>query len=475
MKEKLDYTRLPEPVFDEKPEFVELYWKTWDFAWKNVVEIPGMPQEKHMSEGFADDRIWIWDTCFMVHFCKYAPDVFPGIESFENFYQPMYDNASTTCRIHHPDNPPLFAWIEYEYYKFTGDSSRIERIISEKRYLQRHYEFMENLESGSTFPWGIIHTNFKKLPLGYMWSGNPSGMDNTPRGRDNYDSILWLDAISQQALSALYIAKLAKLIGNDKDEKDYLSRYEELKEIINNNYWSEEDSTYYDIHISLHDFCKVLTPASFWPLIAEVASSEQAEKLVRMSMVPGKLNGDVPWPSVAFDDPDFEPKGQYWRGGVWLPTAYMATKALEKYSYFDIAAETAERLLDHMSLTYKDYSPHTIWECYSPVAPKPSTKKQNEGEVRPDFCGWSALGPISMLIENILGFYDIDAIAKKVKWYKHKSGRHGIKRLRFGDIETDIIADNNQVIVNTNQAFSLEINGKEYSCQQGETSAPIHK
>ncbi len=466
---ELDRSQLPEPVLDEKPEFLELYWKAWELAWKNVTQTPGMPQTPYMNEAFAHDRIWIWDTAFMVHFCKYAPAIFPGIESLENFYQPMYDGASTPCVVHHPDNPPLFAWVEYEYFKFTGDDSRIRRMVADKRYLQRHYDFLETLDSGSTFPWAGTHTNFKKLPQGYMWSGNPSGMDNTPRGRDEYDCILWLDAISQQALSALYISKLAGMVGLEEDEREFMRRYEELKETVNRHYWCEQDHTYYDHHISYPCFIEVLTPVSFWPLMARIASPEQAEKLIAMALKPEKLGGPIPWASVARDDPDFDARGCYWRGGVWLPTAYMATKAMEKYGKLDEAAATAEDLLQHMSLTYRNFSPHTIWEAYSPTKPEPSTTKKNRELVRPDFCGWSALGPISMLIENVLGFYDVDATAAKVKWHKHRTGRHGIRGLRFGSIVADIVAEGGRVTVQSNRPFTLEINGIEHWCGPGKT------
>ena len=55
-----------------------------------------------MDEGFDPDTIWIWDTCFMAHFSKYAPDLFPGVESFDNFYRPMYDAEPTSLKIHAP-------------------------------------------------------------------------------------------------------------------------------------------------------------------------------------------------------------------------------------------------------------------------------------------------------------------------------------------------------------------------------------
>ncbi len=37
----------------------------------------------------------------------------------------------------------------------------------------------------------------------------------------------------------------------------------------------------------------------------------------------------IPLPSLSRSDPDFWPTGGYWRGSPWLPTSYMAIKALD--------------------------------------------------------------------------------------------------------------------------------------------------
>src|SRR5581483_809462 len=84
---------IPTPVFEDNPAFVELYWLAWRLAWDHIVKKDGIPQSPYIDEGFDPNVIWIWDTCFMVHFCKYAPHLFPGIQSLENFYLPLYENV----------------------------------------------------------------------------------------------------------------------------------------------------------------------------------------------------------------------------------------------------------------------------------------------------------------------------------------------------------------------------------------------
>ena len=52
----------------------------------------------------------------MILFYKYVAGDFSAIETFNNFYVPIHDNVEIPLRIEIPDNPPLFAWTEYEYF-----------------------------------------------------------------------------------------------------------------------------------------------------------------------------------------------------------------------------------------------------------------------------------------------------------------------------------------------------------------------
>ena len=178
----------------------------------------------------------------------------------------------------------------------------------------------------------------------------------------------------------------------------------------------------------------------------------------------------MPLISLSRSDADYLADGRYWRGSLWLPTAYAALKGMAEYGYLDDARVASHKILDHMLRTYNEYDPHTIWECYSPEYPVPGRDPHNSEFSRPDFCGWSALGPISIFIEYIIGFYSVDAFEKTVKWNlpSIEKGRVGIKNLRFGDVVTDIIAENGVCHVRSNVPYTLIIGEKEYSVVGGE-------
>jgi len=471
MKSTLDRSTLPAPVLDGEPDLVELYWTAWQLAWDHVVHRDGVPRSPYMDEGFDPDTIWIWDTCFMAHFCKYAPHLFPGVESFDNFYRPMYDGAPSSLRIHHPDNPPLFAWSEEEYVRHTGDLARIEWLLRERRYLQKHFAFFEYTPPGSRFGHSTIATTIERTPRGYRWDGVCSGMDNTPRApiagpHGTSGDILWFDAAAQQALSARSIARLARLIGDDTTAFEFEAHHARLIELVS-DFWDAEHGIYYDRLASPpHHFQRVRTPAAYWPLLAGACDAQQAGALAEKLADPSCFGGEVPWPSVARDDPEFRPKGMYWRGGIWVPVAYVSARALADHGYGDLAHTASLSLIRHMARTYTQYEPATIWEAYSPQWPRPSTAKDDEEITRPDFCGWSALAPISMLIEHVLGFR-VDALQQTVTWQRRLPGRHGIRDLRCGDVTVTAIADGHLAQVETTGQVSVVIDGVEFALPPG--------
>lgn len=476
-KGKLNKELLPQPVFAENPAFVDLYWKAWELAWDRVKYQEGIPQSPYMDENLWDDSIWIWDTEFMVMFCRYAPNAFPGIESLQNFYEIILNKQPTSLRVWHPDNPPFYSWVEYQYYKFTNDKKHIKNLIVENKFPQRHYEWFESLKRGTKLHFKHATIKLEKTGIGYRWGNVQSGMDNTPRGRGSNGNLLWMDALAQQAVSALYIEKLANELGDKTIAKKYAQLYKQSKKLLNKYYWDEEDGFYYDISENGYSFVKVRTPAVYWAMLAEVPNKKQAEKLVKYAIDPQEFGGQYPWPSVSRRDVGYNHEiGNYWKGGIWLPLAYMSTKALEKYGYHDLAYKNTYKLLTQMSDTYQNYSPHTIWECYSPSASEPSIRinKGKREVVAPDFCGWSALGPISMFIENIIGFHEINAQKKIVIWIKRGDREQGIRNLRFGNVVTDIVSNGNKVKVKSNTDYTLYINNKKYKIKEGEKTFIIH-
>ena len=408
---------IPLPDCEQFPEYESFYMNAGELAREHVKNIDGMPQNPYMDEGFCDTQIWIWDTCFMALFCKFAQEVFPGVESFKNFYEVLFHGKSLPqiipteheprwtgaipgvpfhIQLHIADNPPLLAWAEYENALIHGNKEYIEELLYRKQSLQRQYEWLENLKERKQLPNVNAETCWISEKDGYKWDCGRSGMDNTPRGRigeraekerPNNPDMLWLDAICQQALSAKAIAGLFTLIGDTAQSAKWNTKYLEKKRIVNSLYWDNTDKFYYDIDANDHHYYKARTIASYWTLTSNIATKEQAQAMLAYLLDDEDFGGDSPLVSLSRKDADFQELGQYWRGSVWLPTAYAALKGIANYGFYKEAHLLSHKLFKQMLKTYQEYEPHTIWECYSPTEAKPAKQTNNKSDVRPNFCG----------------------------------------------------------------------------------------
>lgn len=435
-------TELPVLIFEDYPHLIELYEFTWGLANKHISHKEGLPSTYFMDEGFEEDKVWVWDTCFMALFCRYANDLFPGIESLDNFYARQRDDGYISmCHILETGedaypmgtigriNPPLLSWVEWEYYLSTGNTERLKKILP---HLERFDDWVEQ--------------NRKREDGSYWFVDcGSSGMDNsprTPRTNDEGADTSFIDLASQQALSALCISKISEAIGNTTASLKFKDLYQKRKEYINKELWNERHSIYLDAHISFHgcvkNFVNSKTAASFWPMIAEIPSSDQLHSLVNYLKTPDHFNRPNSVPTLSFDDCNYKDDGGYWLGGVWAPTNFMIVKGLVAQGQHELARKISLNYLEMLYRVWKNFKPHTLWECYSPESDMPSNAVAGD-RCRPDFVGWTGLGPISMFIENILGL-EIDFPNKIITWRTDAICEHGIKGLRFGPHKISLIA-----------------------------------
>ncbi len=444
--------KFPRPVLTDNPDFIDLYYAALNMAWQKISH--GTKQngfvENYMDEGFSE-HIYQWDTNFMVAFGMYMNDLLPAIQSLDNFYRKQRNDGyiqrvywETNGEIAHEPtkeepmvNPPLFAWMELKYYKLTADSSRLKKALP---VLIKYFVWIEE----------NCKTEFSKNL--YYTSELGSGMDNTPR--INAAQTAWIDFSSQQALAAKCISQIAKIVGDEKTDAGFQYHYKRIKNDINKILWNENKEFYFDLTRN-DTLANTKHIGAFWSLLSEVANDDQAKGLIKHLKNPNEFWRNHLVPTLSADDPHFDPKGHYWLGSVWAPTNYMVVKGLEKYGYENIADEIAMNHIQNMSWIYKYFTPQenqiayeerysdgykTIWECYSSEFKSPATRWDNTFLSRQDFVGWSGLGPIAMLIENILGV-ELNGAENKIVWRLHRKDKHGIENINFKNEKISLVAN----------------------------------
>ncbi len=454
---------LPEPVLQNNEKYVELYYAAWQMAWNKIQQgtTENGFEPLYMDEGF-NELIYQWDLCFITSFAIYGRNVFPVMPSLDNFYNKQRKDGyiqrvywETNGKIANEPtvdepmvNPPLFAWVEWRYYQISGDSSRFTKVLP---VLTKYFEWIEKncrTEKGKDL--------FYITQLG-------SGMDNTPR--KNVGKSAWIDYSSQQALAALYISKIAKVQNNTKTQEVYSKKHTEIKTQINNLLWNNNTKFYYDLTES-DTLSSTMHIGAFWTLLSEVCPNENLSYMTSHLKNPDEFWRPHLVPTLAANQPKFDEKGHYWLGSVWAPTNYMVIKGLMVNNEFALADSIAFNHLKNISDIYFNFKPETekiafnerfndnyktLWECYSSEINEPATRWDNTFYSRQDFVGWTGLAPISLLIENILGF-DIVGKDNLINWNIKRTDKHGIKNIQLGNQKVTLICE----IINSKPRISIK-------------------
>jgi glycogen debranching enzyme len=377
---------IPQPYFSKHQHLEDLYWVAWNILYKKVSygTTENSFEAEYLDEGF-NELIYQWDTCFMALFAVYGGDNFAAMASLDNFYKKQETDGwisrvyreSDGLPVEQPTieepmiNPPLFAWVEWKYYLITGDSSRFSKILP---ILDKYYDWIDQNCRGVS----------SQAPL-YYNTRLGSGMDNSPR--EGIPMGGWIDLSAQMALFAKYMLLISGETGDEMLVGKYSGKYQNCVRIINSYMWDNSDNFYYDIN-SEGQKMGVKTAATFWTLLAEVASFPQAQHLVRHLQDSTTFYRQHLFPTLAANHPEFDGNGHYWRGGVWAPINYMIIKGLEMYPYKELAMLASLNHLDNIYEIYANFSPDeqkiapperdgsykTIWESYAPDFKKPATR-----------------------------------------------------------------------------------------------------
>ncbi|CAN5392525.1 trehalase family glycosidase [soil metagenome] len=437
---------IPTPTCAAHPDWIELYLASWRIAATHV-EHPTSPDWKPQMCCMPDAGIiWLWDSCFMPFFARYGGGHVPVMNNLDNLYRLQRDDGfiamayeieSEVPAYGERVNPPLLAWTELGYWRFSGDDSRLGEVLPK---LVRFFD------------WIKAH---RRRATGLYWfeDSGSTGMDNSPRSGyfashlDGSD-LCHVDLAAQQALAAESIATMARHLGDEPLAVRFDQEHREIVALLNLFHWHPKTGFYYDVFsrdtpTDRHNYLNHKTVAAFWPLMAGCCTSAQADALVVHLTNEAEFWTKHPIASLSKDDPNFDPAGAYWLGGVWPPINYMVVKALKRNGYPALARRLAVAHLQAMSAVQESQTYSGIWEAYAPEEFLPATRKPTidfDGQspwvlgpttiVKANFVGWSGLGPIAMLIEDIFGL-DFDAPAHRITWDLQTSGLHGLEGLCF--------------------------------------------
>ena len=334
---------------------------------------------------------------------------------------------------------PILAWAEWESYRVTGNRARLASVWEP---LVRYYRSLQKyLRQGN----GLYMTDW-------------ASMDNSPRNRHLVGGGTAIDTSSEMVLFARSLAKIATALGKQRDALEYTQEADALAALIERLMWDPSRGFYFDLTLD-GEYSPVKTIGAYWTLLAGVASPERGQLLaveLKNSKTFGRPNLV---PTLAADEPLYDPMGGYWRGAVWAPTTTMVLRGLEAYGHGVLARRVALQHLDLVSDVYRDTG--TIWENYSPEKLEPGRPALK------DFVGWSGIGPILLLLEYGIGLQP-DAPRNELVWTLPGAGppitRRGCERFRFNGHVVSLVAEADptdqrrvRISVHSDGAFNLKV------------------
>lgn len=198
-----------------------------------------------------------------------------------------------------------------------------------------------------------------------------SGLDNSPMYDDTtYDPQSHLLQFADVGLLSLYIADcdalatMADTLGRADDARQLRDRREKYTLKLQ-SLWNPDLGIFLNKDLHTGQFSKRLSPTNFYPLIAHVATADQAQAMLQRHLLnPEEFWGEWVIPSIARNDPAFKDQN-YWRGRIWGPMNYLVYLGLRNY---DFAKERGEFVDKSYALFLKEWRDHGhVHENYNAI------------------------------------------------------------------------------------------------------------
>ncbi len=306
-----------------------------------------------------------------------------GVKSFDRSQPPV---GSMVCKL-------IFdryqeKWFLEEIY---------DKLLTWNRWRDKNRNNQGFLSWGSDpHPKGMDHPNSKGAAM------LESGLDNSPLFEEaGYNTKNHTLELADTGLMGLYVAdcnylsEIAAILGKDADASELKKRSAQYgKKLM--ELWDDKTGIFRDKYTDRNEFSKHLAPTNFYPLLAHVATQEQAERMIKEHfMNPNEFYGDWMIPSIARNDPAFR-DNSYWRGRIWAPMNFLVYMSLRNYNL----PEARKMLVDKsLQLIQKEWRQNRhVYENYNSVTGVGGDVGNSDA-----FYSWGGLLGFIPLMEN--GYY----------------------------------------------------------------------
>lgn len=246
-------------------------------------------------------------------------------------------------------HPPIGAQIAWALYRRTLDRGVLERCYP---ILARAFDWWFRARDGNGN--GILEYGSSPVGEGHfvhtkLAAMDEAAMDNSPvHDEATFDLGTHTLDMEDVGLNSLLVvegellARIADELGLPDEAGAVRERSADLAEGVRSRLWDPERNIFAN---RLWDgrFARSLAPTSFYPMLAGIASREQAETMVREHLTdPRRFWSEYPVAGTPQEDPA-SLDNVYWRGRVWPCLNFLVYRALRRYRFDEVASELAAR------------------------------------------------------------------------------------------------------------------------------------
>jgi len=163
-----------------------------------------------------------------------------------------------------------------------------------------------------------------------------------------YDEKTHLLVMGDVGLMSLYVADcdalatIADTLGKTGEAGELRGRGTRYRDKLK-TIWDDAAGIFLNRDLRTGESGHRLSPTNFYPMMARVATPEQAKTMIEKHLLnPKEFWGDYVIPSIERDDPAFKDQ-DYWRGRIWGPMNYLVYLGLTNYDDAHARREFADK------------------------------------------------------------------------------------------------------------------------------------
>jgi len=352
-------------------------------AWNTVYEPKGHRVISLVSQAWSE--IWggfmipVWDTylaAYMLSFDNKELAYSNALAVTNNLTESGFvPNVATGFgKTEDRSQPPIGSFVIKELYKRYREEwilhETFDKLLSWNRWWDKNRNYNGFLCWGSS-PYPDYQGN-KSLAYGVnelQGALYESGLDNSAM-YDNipFDKEKHLMLLADVGLMSFYVldcnslAEIADVINKPEIAIELRNRAEKYAANLQ-KLWNEKEGIFLNKNLETDSVNHHLSPTLFYPLMAEVATPAQAERMINEHFYnPNEFWGEYIMPSTARNESAFK-DNHYFRGRIWGPMNFLVYIGLRKYNVGHSREDMVEKSKNIVLKTWD--LKHAVYENYS--------------------------------------------------------------------------------------------------------------